>query len=108
MSPVSLLTGLNHIAPQGPDEWTPRNARDDAPDEMSLRAALVESNNRAATVLQQQVGTGRVIRVASRAGLQDLPDVPSLALGSGLVTPLAITAAFAAFPNGGLAVTPRD
>jgi membrane carboxypeptidase/penicillin-binding protein len=59
-------------------------------------------------VLQQQVGTGRVIRVASRAGLQDLPDVPSLALGSGLVTPLAITAAFAAFPNGGLAVTPRD
>jgi penicillin-binding protein 1A len=108
MSPVSTLTGLNQIAPQGPDEWTPRNVRDDAPDELSLRAALIESNNRAATVLQQQVGTGRVLRVASDAGLRDLPEVPSLALGSGLVTPLAITAAFSIFPNGGLAVRPRD
>ncbi len=108
MSPVSTLAGLNHIAPQGPDEWTPRNVHDDAPDELTLRAALIESNNRAATVLQQQVGTGRVLRVASRAGLEDQPDVPSLALGSGLVTPLAITTAFAMFPNGGMAVRPRD
>ena len=51
------LTGLNQIAPQGPDEWTPRNVHDDAPDELTLRAALIESNNRAATLLQQQVGT---------------------------------------------------
>ena len=108
MSPVSVLTGLNQIAPQGPDEWTPRNVHDDAPDELTLRAALLESNNRAATVLQQQVGTGRVLRVADRAGLDDLPDVPSLALGSGLVTPLAITTAFSVFPNGGLSVRPRD
>ena len=34
--------------------------------------------------------------------------MPSLALGTGLVTPLAMTAAFAMFPNGGLAVRPRD
>lgn len=69
---------------------------------------MLESNNRAATLLQQQVGSGRVLRVASRSGLDDLPDVPSLALGSGLVTPLAITAAFSIFPNGGFAVRPRD
>ena len=108
LSPVSTLTGLNQIEPQGPDEWTPKNAHDDAPDELTLRAALLESNNRAATLLQQQVGTGRVLRVASRAGLEDLPEVPSLALGSGLVTPLAITAAFSMFPNGGRWVQPRD
>ena len=108
MSPVSVLTGLNQIAPQGPDEWTPRNASDDAPDELTLRAALIESNNRAATLLQQQVGTNRILRVASRAGLEDLPDVPSLALGSGLVSPLAITTAFSLFPNGGFAVRPRS
>jgi penicillin-binding protein 1A len=107
MSPVSVLTGLNQIPPQGPDEWTPRNSGDDAPDELTLRAALLESNNRAATLLQQQVGTNRVLRVASRAGLEDLPGVPSLALGSGLVSPLAITTAFSVFPNGGFAVRPR-
>jgi len=108
MSPVSILTGVNQIAPQGPDEWTPRDVHDDAPDELTLRAALIESNNRAATLLQQNIGTRRVLKVASDAGLDDLPDVPSLALGSGLVTPLAITTAYSVFPNGGLVVRPRD
>jgi 1A family penicillin-binding protein len=108
MSPVSMLTGLRQIEPQGPEEWTPRDIHDDAPEEMTLRAALNESNNRAATLLQKNVGTRRVLKVASDAGLEDLPDVPSLALGAGLVTPLAITAAYSVFPNGGLAVRPRD
>jgi 1A family penicillin-binding protein len=108
MSPVSVLSGLNRIAPQGPEEWTPRNVRDDAPDEMTLRAALIESNNRAATALQQEVGSRGVLRLASDAGLRDLPDVPSLALGAGVVTPLALTTAYSVFPNGGFAVKPRD
>jgi membrane peptidoglycan carboxypeptidase len=107
MSPVTELTGLDGLPPQGPDEWTPRNVHDDAPAALTLRTALFESNNRAAAALQRQVGTKQVLRVASRAGLDDLPDVPSLALGTGLVTPLALTAAYAAFPNGGLAVRPR-
>jgi 1A family penicillin-binding protein len=108
MSPVSVLSGVNRIAPQGPEEWTPRNVDDDAPDELTLREALIESNNRAATLLQQAVGRRRVLRLASDAGLPDLPDVPSLALGAGLVTPLAITTAYSAFANGGLVVAPRD
>ena len=108
MSPVSTLTGLNRIAPQGPEEWTPRNVHDDAPDELTLRAALIESNNRAATALQQRVGSRGVLRLAADAGLRDLPDVPSLALGAGVVTPLALTTAYSVFPNGGFAVQPRD
>ena len=36
-----------------------------------------------------------------------MPDVPSLALGVGEATPLQLTAAYAVFPNGGFAVTPR-
>ena len=108
MSPVSILTGLNRIAPQGPEEWTPRDVRDDAPDELTLRAALIESNNRAATALQQRVGSRGVLRLASDAGLRDLPDVPSLALGAGVVTPLALTTAYSVFPNGGFAIQPRD
>jgi len=36
------------------------------------------------------------------------PAVPSLALGSGLVTPLDLTAAVAVFPNGGYRVRPRS
>ena len=106
-SPVSVLSDLGHVPPQGPDEWSPRNAEADAPDALTLRAALLESDNRAATMLQQRIGSRPVLRLASDVGLRDMPDVPSLSLGTGLVTPLELTAAFAMFPNGGLAVQPR-
>jgi 1A family penicillin-binding protein len=106
-SPVSVLEGLASIAPQGPEEWAPRNASGETPDRLTLRAALLESNNRAATALQQRLGSRPVLRLASNVGLHDLPDVPSLSLGTGLVTPLELAGAFAAFPNGGNAVRPR-
>jgi 1A family penicillin-binding protein len=106
-TPVSWLEGLASAKPQGPDEWAPRNASGEMPDALTIRAALVESNNRAASALQQRMGSRPVLRVASNAGLRDLPDVPSLSLGSGLATPLELTAAFAMFPNGGLSVRPR-
>jgi 1A family penicillin-binding protein len=106
-SPVTILEGLASIAPQGPEEWSPRNVSGETPDRLTLRAALLESNNRAATALQQRIGSRPVLRLASAVGLHDLPDVPSLSLGTGLVTPLELTAAFAAFPNGGVAVRPR-
>jgi len=106
-SPVSVLNNLTNIQPQGPDEWAPRNAGGETPDALTVRAALIESNNRAATSLQQRVGSKPVLRLASSAGLRDLPDVPSLSLGTGEVTPLDLTAAFSMFPNGGFAVKPR-
>jgi len=106
-TPVSVLDGLTNIQPQGPDEWAPRNSNDEIADALTLRAALIESNNRAATSLQQRVGSRPVLRLASTAGMRDLPDVPSLSLGTGEVTPLDLTTAFAMFPNGGFAVRPR-
>lgn len=106
-SPVSVLSGLTEIPPQGPDEWSPRNADGEIVDAMTIREALVESNNRAATALQQRMGSRPVLRLASDVGMEDLPDVPSLSLGSGVVTPLELTTAYAAFPNGGYAVRPR-
>ena len=106
-SPVSTLSGLTDIPPQGPDEWSPRNADGEIVDAMTIREAIVESNNRAATALQQRMGSRPVLRLASGVGMRDLPDVPSLSLGSGVVTPLELTTAFAAFPNGGYAVGPR-
>ena len=48
-----------------------------------------------------------MIRLAKDLGVEDQPDVPSLALGSGLVTPLDLTAAYAVFPGLGYRVHPR-
>ena len=107
MSPVSVVSGLNQLHVPGHDEWIVKNATADTRDALTLREALYESNNQAAVRLQTQVGSRPVLSLAKSLGLPDLPDVPSLALGVGEVTPLALTAAYAAFPNGGFAVTPR-
>jgi 1A family penicillin-binding protein len=106
-SPVTVLTGLDAVSVPGNVEWTPRNAEADRPGELTLRAALLESNNAAAADLQQKVGGRTVLRLASDAGLGGLPDVPSLALGTGLVSPLDLTAAFTMFPGAGEVVRPR-
>jgi 1A family penicillin-binding protein len=105
-SPVSMLDDLHAVTVAGREEWSPRNVHE-SPDRQSLREALLQSNNQAAVALQQKIGTGAVLKVAKNAGLDDMPDVPSLALGSGLVSPLDLTAAYAIFPNGGYAVQPR-
>ena len=107
LSPVSELTGLASMAPLGNEEWTPRNVSSRVEDRVTLRQAFYESNNRAAVALQQRVGARAILSLARHAGLSNQPDVPSLALGSGLVSPLALTAAYAAFSNGGDAVRPR-
>lgn len=106
-SPVSVLTGLDAIKPQGPDEWTPRNATYESPEALAIRTAIIVSDNRAAVRLQQEVGSRAVLLLAEDAGLTELPDVPSLALGTGVVTPLDLTAAYTAFPGGGYAARPR-
>jgi 1A family penicillin-binding protein len=109
-SPVSVLSNLDRVtAPRDP-EWRPTSAPSldlKDPSRATLRVALATSNNAAAAALQQAVGSGKVLHLASDAGLSGLPDVPSLALGSGLVTPLDLTDAYTMFPGGGEVVRPR-
>ena len=102
-SPVSVLSDLDRVgAPEDP-EWHPRGVAHDGvdPNEITLRKALAESNNAAAASLQQRLGSREVLNVADRVGLRDLPDVPSLALGSGVVSPLDLAAAYTVFPGAG-------
>jgi penicillin-binding protein 1A len=100
-SPVSQLSHLQRVSAPGDPEWMPRNAHGEQPDTMTLRAALIESNNAAAAALQQQVGSHVVLALARDAGLNGLPDVPSLALGTGVVSPLDLAIVYTAFPGGG-------
>jgi 1A family penicillin-binding protein len=108
LSPVSIITGLRQVAVQAQDGfWIPRDERNSDQDSMTLREALLESSNAAAVLLQQQVGARPVLRLANDLGVENQPDVPSLALGSGLVSPLDLTAAYAVFPNHGYRIKPR-
>ena len=109
-SPVSVLSNLDRVTAPDDIEWRPASgayADGRNPASVTLREALAASDNAAAAALQQEVGSRKVLRVASYAGLNNLPDVPSLALGSGLVTPLDLTVAYTMFPAGGEVVRPR-
>jgi membrane carboxypeptidase/penicillin-binding protein len=105
-SPVSVLTNLQHVSAPSDPEWSPRSEHEQ-PDQLTLRAALLESNNPAAADLQQRIGSRAVLRLAGDAGLNNLPDVPSLALGTGLVSPLDLTAAYTMFAADGQIARPR-
>ena len=108
LSPASTISGLRDLLVHTPDgDWSPRNAGASREDTLTLRDALVESNNAAAVLLQRQIGSAPVLRLAGDLGVRNQPDVPSLALGSGLVTPVDLTAAYAVFPTLGERVRPR-
>jgi 1A family penicillin-binding protein len=108
MSPVSTISGIRQVAINAPEGvWIPRDERASEQETMTLREALFESNNAAAVLLQQHVGSRPILRLVNDLGVPNQPDVPSLALGSGLVTPLELTAAYAVFPTLGSRVRPR-
>ena len=67
--PSACSTGLSTIAPQGPDEWAPRNASGEDAESLTLRAALIESNNRAgdAAAAAHRIASGAASRLGRRA-----------------------------------------
>ncbi len=85
--------------------WDPDDAHA-TDDSVTLRDGLRLSSNRAAVRLLGEVGLSRTLKSARGFGFGDLPNVPSVALGSGEVTLAAITSAYGAFANGGQMVTP--
>jgi penicillin-binding protein 1A len=89
--------------------WSPADFETGWRGEVTLAEALAQSLNTASVRLELQAGgAGAVAAVAHRLGIADrLPDLPSLALGTGEVGLLELTAAYAPFFNGGHVVTPQ-
>jgi 1A family penicillin-binding protein len=76
-------------------DWAPDNDDGKFRGSVSLRTAFAQSINTVAAQIGQEVGIPAIIATARRLGIQsDLPDVPSLVLGSGAVSLLEMTRAF--------------
>jgi penicillin-binding protein 1A len=74
---------------------------------LTLADALAHSVNTITVNLAQEVGVRKVVEAAKRVGITSpLQANASLALGTSEVTPLELTAAYAAFANGGYRVSP--
>jgi penicillin-binding protein 1A len=88
--------------------WSPVNFERRYLGEITLEEALAQSINTASVRLMLHTGGPKAVAAtAARLGIADrLPADASLALGTGEVGLLELTAAYAAFFNGGYSVTP--
>jgi penicillin-binding protein 1A len=87
--------------------WAPENYDGKFRGPVTLQQALEESINIPTIRLLEQLGVAPVIAAARRAGIQSpLPQDLTLALGSGDVTLLELTAAYATFANQGVHMEP--
>ncbi len=96
-------------APEVYDLWKPGNYKKGAFEgPVRLRHALARSINTVAIKVLHDVGAPAAVELAKELGITGkLPTTLSLALGSGEVTPLELTNAFATFAAGGQWAPPR-
>jgi len=103
-SPGTTIDGLDAFVDSAQGAYRPGGEHE--VDTTTLRSALMTSSNRAAVHLMQRVGMRPTIDLANRVGLSEMPEVPSLALGTGEVSLLRLTSAYTAFANGGVLQPP--
>ena len=99
-TPATLIDALSVPVMTLEGVWLPDDHSDAG--SMTMRTALRQSSNWAAVNTLQDIGVSAGVQAAERFGIESLPGVPSLALGSGEVTLLDMTAAYAAFANRGM------
>ena len=89
------------------DNWSPSNASDDYSGYYSMKAALAHSINTVSVDIMMQTGIDQVISTARNLGLKaDLPEVPSLALGTASISLREMVSVYAAMANLGKTVKP--
>ena len=99
-APISFAGGANG------ERWTPENYSREYYGPQTLRRGLELSRNVMTVRLAQQVGMKKIVDQADRMGVPGMTPNLSVSLGAGEVTPVNLTAAYAAFVNGGRRVTP--
>ncbi|ARS37786.1 penicillin-binding protein 1A [Pontibacter actiniarum] len=89
------------------DNWSPRNASEQYGGEYTMRGALAHSVNTVSAQLIMKAGVRKTVAMAHRLGISsDLPEVPSLALGTADLSLLEMVTAYATFANRGYQVDP--
>jgi len=89
-------------------DWTPRNAGNNPYEGFySLKGALAHSVNTVAAQVIFETGIESVVYTAQKMGVKsELPEVPSITLGTADISPLEMVSAYCPFANGGFATEP--
>lgn len=90
------------------ESWTPENYNRQYYGALTLRRGLELSRNAMTVRLAQGVGMRKISDLAVRMGVVDqMAPVLAMSLGAGETTPFRLTAAYAAFVNGGRRIDPH-
>ena len=106
MEPCEFISNKRRTFPQF-DDWSPENAEGEYEGYYSLKGALAHSVNTVTAELISRTGTAPVTALAHRAGIaSEIPEVPSIALGTVSLSLYELTRAYCPFVNGGKRVEP--
>jgi 1A family penicillin-binding protein len=106
--PTTILQDTPYRLVRDGQVWEPRNYDGAYAGDITMREALVRSQNIATIRLSEQVGLDRVIQSARTLGVgSDIPRFPSVAIGAAEVTLLEMVTAYATLASLGERPDPR-
>jgi len=106
MNPCSYFEN-DSVVYEAYNNWTPRNADGEYGGYYSMKGALTHSVNTVSVKILEETGIEEVIRFAKKLGISgELPEVPSLALGTGNVSLEELIRAYTIFLNDGQLMEP--
>lgn len=111
LSPCYKLPNTPYTIPKEkydmPEDWTPKNSTGDYGGELTLKQALAGSVNVITAKLIDMVHPKTVVNLAHSVGIEsEIPEVPSIALGSVDLSLYEMVGAYSTFANKGLRVEP--
>ena len=90
------------------DDWSPANPDDNYDGYYSIQGALTHSVNTVSVKVLKRTKIKNAVSMARKMGIEsDIPEVPSIALGTPNVSLIEMVGAYSSFANQGKAVKPR-
>jgi penicillin-binding protein 1B len=106
LTPASIVPDQPSTFAYGDQIYEPRNYKEEYHGDVTARYALAMSLNNATVKLAEEVGYDKVADLAKSAGITSVKATPAMALGAYDATPLDMTAAYTAFANNGVRLSP--
>jgi penicillin-binding protein 1A len=88
-------------------DWTPENAGDEYGGMVSLKYGLAKSMNNVTAWTMKQTGPAAVVRLVKKMGVEsEIPEAPSIALGTADLSVYEMVGAYGTFANKGIYIKP--
>ncbi len=109
-SPATLILDAPYVVDQGPGlpKWKPSNYTDEFYGLTTMRTGIEKSRNLMTVRLANRIGMNKILSMANNFGINEgLDENLSMSLGSGVVTLIELTNAYAIIANGGKKIKPK-